>query len=313
MWQVMMFFLVFFPSSAFALIFGEPMPAQQVATGQLQVEQLQWYGGTNSMVTVQDQCSSVVVGTQPLTIITVAHCLRDAKLHPKTRKPTVKLWLGQPVPTLRAALYNRFHDVEQNLANDLAVLVFDGNAPDGITAMPIVNSLPRSVVMLCGYGRGNSEPQRDQPSCASKTVLSAEEDFYQFVPQHYEQLDPLLHLQFRAQFQAKRAMIRSINALLAVNRIENDRYQFQLPMPTRGDSGGPWLVRQDNGQQGVIAVTSFIETFYRKNKQWPFFKEHPAPLSDFPYAAYGVRLDIAEAKALFKRAQLEGADITILE
>ncbi|AFI85857.1 hypothetical protein [Methylophaga nitratireducenticrescens] len=296
-----------------AVIFGEPTPVQQVSTGQLIVDQLKWYGGTNSLVTQQDECSSVVVGTQPLTIITVAHCLRDAKITPQTRIPVVKLFLGKPVPALRAALYNRFNEVKQNLASDLAVLVFDGDAPEGIHALPVLNSINETSVLLCGYGRGDSDPNLEQPSCADKKLLSAEDDFYLFVPEIYEQLDPLLHLQFRAQFLAKRAMIRSTSALLAVSRVENDRYQFQLPMPTLGDSGGPWLVKGHNGEQGVIAVTSFIETFYRKNKQWPFFNEHPAPLSDFPYAAYGVRLDTAEAQALFKRARLEGADITIMD
>lgn len=314
MWQVIVFFLGWLiMQPTHALIFGDPTPVQQVSTGQLVVEQLIWYGGTNSLITQQDECSSVVVGTQPLTIITVAHCLRDAKINPQTRIPVVKLFLGQPVPALRAALYNRFNEIEQNLANDLAVLIFDGDAPEGIKAIPVINSINETSVLLCGYGRGNSEPRLEQPSCADKQVLSAEDDFYLFVPEIYEQLDPLLHLQFRAQFLAKRAMIRSTSALLAVSRVENDRYQFQLPMPTRGDSGGPWLVKGNNGEQGVIAVTSFIETFYRKNKQWPFFNEYPAPLSDFPYAAYGVRLDTAEAQTLFKRARLEGADITTME
>jgi len=225
-----------------AVIFGEPTPVQQVSTGQLIVDQLKWYGGTNSLVTQQDECSSVVVGTQPLTIITVAHCLRDAKITPQTRIPVVKLFLGKPVPALRAALYNRFNEVKQNLASDLAVLVFDGDAPEGIHALPVLNSINETSVLLCGYGRGDSDPNLEQPSCADKKLLSAEDDFYLFVPEIYEQLDPLLHLQFRAQFLAKRAMIRSTSALLAVSRVENDRYQFQLPMPTLGDSGGHgWL------------------------------------------------------------------------
>lgn len=314
MGRVIVFFvgwMIMHPAQA--VIFGEPTPVQQVSTGQLIVAQLKWYGGANSLVTQQDECSSVVVGTQPLTIITVAHCLRDAKINPQTRIPIVKLFLGKPVPALRAALYNRFNEVEQNLASDLAVLVFDGNAPEGINAIPVITSFNESFVFLCGYGRGGSDPKLAQPSCADKRVMSAEDNFFRFVPEIYEQLDPILHLQFRAQFLAKRAMIRSTSTLLAVNRIENDRYQFQQPMPTRGDSVGPWIVSRANGQQGVIAVTSFIETFYRKNKQWPFFKEHPAPLTDFPYAAYGVRLDTAEAQALFKRAKMEGADIETMQ
>ncbi|HCD04981.1 MULTISPECIES: trypsin [unclassified Methylophaga] len=297
---------------AYGVIHGEPTPIDVVSTGQIHIEQLKWYGGTNSQVTEQDECSSVVVGTQPLTVLTVAHCLRDSKLTPNTRIPVVKIFLGKPVPVLRAALYTRFNEIERNLATDLAVLIFDGNAPEGIAAIPIVNSLESPQVLVCGYGRGINDADINVPRCANKTVLSAEDDFYHFVPEIYEQLDPLLHLQFRAQFLAKYAVISSTSALLAMNRVENERYQFTLPMPTRGDSGGPWIVNQQNGQQGVIALTSFVETFYRKNKQWPFFNENRAPLTDFPYAAYGVRLNTVEAKALFTRARLEGADIQMM-
>ncbi len=145
----------------------------------------------------------------------------------------------------------------------MAVLVFDGNAPEWINAFPVITSFNESFVLLCGYGRGGSDPKLAQPSCADKRVMSAEDNFYRFVPEIYEQLDPLLHLQFRAQFLAKRAMIRSTSALLAVNRIENERYQFHQPMPTLGDSGGPWIVSRANGQLGVSAGTAFIYPLYR--------------------------------------------------
>ncbi|ODN65491.1 MULTISPECIES: trypsin [Methylophaga] len=313
MWRLLsILFGCIFMMPVHGVIHGEPMPIEQVSTGQLHVEQLKWYGGTNTQVTEHDECSSVVVGTHPLTVLTVSHCLRDSKINPITRTPVVKIFLGRPVPAIRAALYNRFNDVENNLAADLAVLIFDGDAPEGIEAIPVVNSLSASQALLCGYGRGIDDHQIENPRCAVKPLLSAEEDFYQFVPQFYEQLDPLLHLQFRAQFLAKHAMISSPSALLAVSRVQNERYQFELPMPTRGDSGGPWIVNLQNGQQGVIALTSFVETFYRKNKQWPFFNENRAPLMDFPYAAFGVRLDTVEAQALFTRARLEGADIHML-
>ena len=52
MWQVIVFFvgwIIMHPAQA--IIFGEPTPVQQVSTGQLVVDQLKWYGGTNSLVT----------------------------------------------------------------------------------------------------------------------------------------------------------------------------------------------------------------------------------------------------------------------
>lgn len=265
---LIIFFSFFIVMPAYGVIHGTPMPISTVSTGKLLIEQLHWDGGTNRLVTDQDECSSVVVGLHPLTVLTVAHCLRDTKTTSDTRTSIVKLLLGKhSVPVLRAALYNRFNEVERNLATDLAVLIFDDDAPEEIEAIPVLNSLHSSQALLCGYGRGINDPEMHRPRCAIKTVLSAEDDFYQFVPKIYEQLDPLLHLQFRAQFLAKKTIIRSTSALLAVNRIESSHYQFELPMPTGGDSGGPWIINYHNGQQGVIALTSFVETFYRKNKQ----------------------------------------------
>lgn len=52
-----------------------------------------------------------------------------------------------------------------------------------------------------------------------------------------------------------------------------------------------------------------METFYRKNKQWPFFHASRAPLSDFAYVAYGVRLDTREARARIEEARRLDADI----
>ncbi|AFJ02500.1 Trypsin [Methylophaga frappieri] len=263
------------------------------------------------MVTEYNHCSAVVVGTAPLTVLTASHCLQDAKLHPVTGNPIVSLYLGVPLPAVKEVIYSQMHEVESNLARDIAVLIFDGDAPAGINAIPISNKLAQTV-KICGYGRGYQDRYFDNPSCADKAVLSADDNFYRFVPQYYQQLDPQLHLQFRAQFTAKNAFVDAQSALLAVNRVTAHRYDLTLPMPTRGDSGGPWMVNDSQGGRGIIALTSFVETFYRKNKQWSFFKSTKAPLSDFSYAAYGVRLNTREARELLDQAREAGADIQTL-
>lgn len=310
---LMLFLCVLWILPANAVIHGSTASPVSVSTGKLLVDQLRWYGGVNGMITETNECSSVVVGTQPLTVLTAAHCMRDARKNPVTQVPYVELLMGLPVPRLRAAVYNDFKDVESNLARDIAVLIFDGDAPSGIEALPVTQAHAAPKALLCGYGYGQGEILSDQPSCAVKNLMAANGDFTHFVPATYEPLDPLLYMQFRAQFEAKKALLRSHNALLAVNRLHKEEYQTTLPMPTRGDSGGPWMVNLPGPKRGVVALTSFVETFYRKNKQWPFFKQTQAPLSDFPYVAYGVRLDTAEARALFDEARRLGADITIWE
>ncbi|WP_018413437.1 trypsin-like serine peptidase [Methyloversatilis thermotolerans] len=302
------------PAAAQALIHGEPTPSVAVATVELVVEQWIWHGSTRGIVSGRNECSAVVVGRAPLTVLTAAHCLRDARLDPGNGLPVLRLQGGATVlPPLRHAVYRRFEDVDANLARDVAVLVFDGDAPDELGLMPLADHVDDDRAMLCGYGRGYTDKPLRQPRCAVKPLLAASDDFYRFVPQQYETLDPLLHLQFRAQFEAKHAVVEPAWALLAVNRVEDGQYRVALPMPTRGDSGGPWIVTDRDGRRGVFALTSFVETFYRKNKQWTFFNDSPGPLSDFPYAAYGVRLDTPEARALITRARALGADIRSLD
>lgn len=310
---VLLFLCLIWALPATAVIHGSSATPVSVSTGKILVDQLRWYGGVNGLITETGECSSVVVGTEPLTVLTAAHCMRDARKNPITQAPYVELLLGLPVPKLRTAIYNDFDDVEANLAHDIAVLIFDGNAPDGVEALPVTKAHMAPKALLCGYGYGQGEILTDQPSCAIKNLMAAHGDFGHFVPATYEPLDPLLYMQFRAQFEAKKALLRSQNALLAVNRLHKDEYQTSLPMPTRGDSGGPWMVNLPGPKRGVVALTSFVETFYRKNKQWPFFKQTRAPLTDFPYVAYGVRLDTEEAHALFDEARKLGADITIWE
>lgn len=294
---------------ASAVIHGSAADPVAVSTGKITVDQLRWHASVKGLITETNECSSVVVGTAPLTILTAAHCMRNARLNPVTKTPLVQLFLGVPVPRLRAAVYSDYDSLDENLARDIAVLIFDGNAPSGVEALPVTTANTSPKALLCGYGQGYRSSVVEEPSCAVKRLMTANEEFQQFVPAIYEPLDPLLYMQFRTQFEAKKLLLRSQNALLAVNRLHQNEYRTSLPMPTRGDSGGPWMINLPGPKRGVVALTSFIETFYRKNKQWPFFKQTRAPLSDFPYVAYGVRLDTTEAQSLFREARLLGADI----
>lgn len=292
-----------------AVIHGSAADPVSVSTGKISIDQLRWHASVKGLITETSECSSVVVGTSPLTLLTAAHCLRNARLNPVTKTPLIQLFLGVPVPPIRAAVYSEYDSLDENMARDIAVLIFDGDAPSSVEAVPVTPASASPKALLCGYGQGYKAMVTEVPSCAIKPLMTADEEFQRFVPDTYEPLDPLLYMQFRTQFEAKKLLLRSYNALLAVNRLHQNEYQTSLPMPTRGDSGGPWMINLPGPKRGVVALTSFIETFYRKNKQWPFFKQTRAPLSDFPYVVYGVRLDTDEARAIFKQARLLGADI----
>lgn len=200
--------------------------------------------------------------------------------------------------------------MERNLAEDLAVLVFDVDADESVQSVAIAPVGGTARVTICGYGAGSRETDGSVQRCVDKSVLAGTEDIYHFVPREYEQTDPTLFLQFRAQFAEKAAAVSRLDALLAVNRLDAEgHYSKQEPMPVRGDSGGPWLARDGRGHRVVVAVTSFVETFYRKSTVWPIFKGDESPLADFPYVAYGIRLDTPEARARIEQARAIGAEI----
>lgn len=301
-----------FVTPSFAVIKGSTANPFVVSTFKIMVDQMRWYAPVNGFIVETNECSSVVVGTAPLTVLTAAHCLRNARLNAIDKTPMMQLLLGAKTPPLRKAIYSDYDDLQENLARDIAVLIFAGNAPEGITATPVTTMQVSDIALLCGFGKGYLSSINDAPSCAEKKLFKASDDFEQFVPTLYQRLDPQLYLQFQAQFDAKKLLLRSSNNMLAVNRLSQNEYDRTLPMPTQGDLGGPWIIGLPNSKRAVVALTSFVETFYRKNKQWSFLKKTSAPLSQFPYVAYGVRLDTDEAQSLFKQARMFGADISVL-
>ncbi|BBA34767.1 uncharacterized protein sS8_2822 [Methylocaldum marinum] len=298
----------------FALIHGEPLPIGRESTLSLTIElhhrdeyRRVWKNGNGA-------CSSTVLGTRPLTLITAAHCLRDVRLEGPLKLPAVRLRAAPSAAVsnarLRAAVYPSFDVVQENIAEDIAILIFDADVEDALRPLPITTGHIPDKALICGFGYGYRETENDGPRCADKRVFGLPSSFYQFVPKQYEDLDPILHLQFRAQFESKEASVSSLSALLAVNRLDaQGAYSVDEPMPTRGDSGGPWIATDAQGNVSLLAITSFVETFYRKNKQWPFFHASRAPLSDFAYVAYGVRLDTREARARIEEARRLDADI----
>lgn len=298
----------------FALIHGEPLPIGRESTLPLTIELHHWDEYRRVWKSGNGACSSAVLGTRPLTLITAAHCLRDVRLEGPLKLPAVRLQAAPSATVsnarLRAAVYPNFGVVQENIAEDIAILIFDADVGDALRPLPITTGNTPDKALICGFGYGYRETEIDGPRCAEKRVFDLTSSFYEFVPKRYEDLDPILHLQFRAQFESKESSVSSLSTLLAVNRLDaQGAYSVDEPMPTRGDSGGPWIASDPQGNASLLAITSFVETFYRKNKQWPFFQGSRAPLSDLAYVAYGVRLDTREARARIEEARRLDADI----
>lgn len=302
-----------FSIQAFALIHGEETSSKTVSTVSLQINHHHWLRSVNSWDEYQSQCSGVIVGKAPLTVLTAAHCLREAKIEHDTQLPDLSITnqaeLGIEYAKLVKAFYKTFDEVEKNLALDVAVLVFDAGLTDQVTFMPVHTGKIPKQVLLCGYGTGYQEVESKHPRCSEKNVLSNLKDFYQIMPREYEESDEMLHMKARAQFEYKQDIVKSLDTLVAVNRLdETGHYSTDEPMPTSGDSGGPWIIENSKGAYQLVAVTSLVERFYNKTRFWSFFKKDE-PLADYPYVAYGIKFGHREVLNFLQNAIKQGADI----
>jgi len=315
--RLMFFGVLAFVQTSQALLKGELVSEQQSSTLQIVTTKTVWSHLYGKSVEQEHFCSATVLGKKPLTLITASHCLRDADTELDRKTPIVHIRSSE-YPQLNAlkinkAIYTDYTMLESHLDMDVAILVYEGKIPMEmeITPVPIVlNAQPRYGV-LCGFG-GALYPNAGA-SCAIKQLIGNPQNFYEILPQEYERMDKDFFTLFKTQFESKSTMVSSIDALLAVNRLDfQGRYSSNVPMPTIGDSGGPWLVRNRQNKYGVIGITSFIESFYRRNIEWPFFSDKSIPIEEFPYVAYGIRLDANRPSALIREALTKGADITFV-
>lgn len=318
---------------AAAVMQGELLEDAPVA--QLVFEHRDWHEYRQQWRVSHSECSAVIVGVKPLTLLTAAHCLRDVAKDAESGLPHVKIAQAIQPGLLAAKLQHvispEFDKVRGNLIDDLAVLVFDLHYSDEHVVAPVLLDAPSGDITICGYGYGAADAQaqpQSQPQpqpqlqpqlqpqalrCGAQHLHGGAEDFKHFVPLDYKSEDPLFYARYRTQFESKGSAVSSLDALWAINRLNaQGQYDVHLPMPTLGDSGGPWLQGLSNGRYAVIGVTSFVESFYNSSPQWAFFRQSPAPLQDFVYAAYGIRLDSMRARKLFNAARIKGADIRVL-
>ncbi len=297
-----------------AIIHGLTFPGTAISTVKLSIQHAHFLQSVEKWEYYSSMCSAVIVGLKPLTLLTAAHCLKEVRLDSPQGLPMLSIaqpeLLGIEEVSLRQAFYRPFETVSEDLTQDLAVLVFDAKVNSLIQPLPIrVDDEIPSMLMICGYGRGYGEADTRHPRCGERKPVRDLSDFYQVLPKTYRDMDEMLHLQAQTQFAYTQELVHAEKALLAVNRLnEADQYDHTVPMPTVGDSGGPWLVINAKGQYELLAITSLVERFYNPSANWPFFQKQ-VPLSEYPYVAYGLRLSHPEVMGFLQYAQHSGADI----
>lgn len=297
-----------------AVIHGMTFPGVAISTVKLSIQHAHYLQSVEKWEYYDSICSAAIVGLKPLTLITAAHCLKEVRQTGPKGLPLLSIaqpeLLGIEDVNLTQAFYRPFETVSEDLTQDVAVLVFDAKVESAIQPLRIRldDALPE-VLMICGYGRGYGEADTRHPRCGERKPVQDLSDFYQVLPKTYRHMDEMLHLQAQTQFAYTQELVHAEKALLAVNRLNDmDEYDHTVPMPTVGDSGGPWLVINARGQYELMAITSLVERFYNPSAHWPFFQKQ-VPLSEYPYVAYGLRLSHPEVLGFLQYAQHSGADI----
>lgn len=301
-----------YPSQA--IIHGLTFPGMTISTVKLSIQHAHFLQSVEKWEYYDSICSAAIVGLKPLTLITAAHCMKEVRLTGPKDLPVVGIaqpeLLGLEDVRLTQAFYRPFDRVAEDLTQDVAVLVFDAKVQSLIQPLRIrIDDHVPDVIMICGYGRGYGEADTRHPRCGERKPVHDLSDFYQILPKPYRDMDEMLHLQAQTQFAYTQELVHAEKALLAVNRLNDlDQYDHTIPMPTVGDSGGPWLVLNAQGQYELLAITSLVERFYNPSANWPFFQKQ-VPLSEYPYVAYGLKLSHPEVLGFLQYAQHSGADI----
>jgi len=302
-------------TSAQALMNGDEFPSNQVSTVRINIQHEHFLRSINQWEYYDSKCSAVVVGTKPLTLITAAHCLKEVKLFGSQQLPDISILnpdeIGVKSVKIKQAFYRPYHEVAENISLDIAVLVFDAQLEQPLKPVTISLKMPnqQNQLMVCGFGKGHLEKETVNPRCAKRNYLNKLIDFNQALPLSYKSKDEMLYIKSETQFSYTKEISIDENSLIAINRLNlQDQYDNQLGMVTEGDSGGPWLFEDVNKNYILIAISSLVERFYNKNIYWEFF-DKDTPLSDFPYIAYGLRLDHEMVNAFLMYCKNSGADI----
>lgn len=308
--------LFLFCHNAQALINGEVTPENNVSTLRIHIEHAHYLHSVAKWDYYDSNCSAVVVGTHPLTLLTAAHCLREVRLLQTNKLPAIAIMhpaqFGIQQPKLTQAYFQPYEAVAEDVTKDIAVLVFDAVVDNTVTPVPIQFKHPNQAqtVQICGYGLGYYNKPTDVLRCAKRTYLDRFETFSSVLPAEYKTLDEMLYLKSQAQFDYTKEIAKEAQSLIAINRLNAlGRYDEDVAMITEGDSGGPWLIKGKDNKHRLLAISTLVERFYNKNIFWTFFKKD-TPLADYSYVAYGLKLASPSVYQFLKQCKEKGADIS---
>lgn len=300
---------------AYALLEGKEYAMHEVSTLRINIQHEHFLRSINKWEYYDSKCSAVIVGTQPLTLLTAAHCLKEVKLIAEKGLPEISIVNPEESGVVNAkltqAFYRPYQEVAEDITLDIAVLVFEAKLDKKIKAIPISSTLPKAdeTLLICGFGKSYLEREISKPRCGKRNFLSDLSTFQQIVPSDYQVRDEMLYIKSETQFSYTKEIAHTNNSLIAINRINSQGlYDDKLAMITEGDSGGAWIEIIENNHHRLVAISSLVERFYNKSPYWSFFKKD-TPLSDYPYIAYGLRLDNQIVKSFLNYCKNSGADI----
>lgn len=295
-------------TAAHAVIGGEATPVTNSATLEIKVSHRLWSGRDGKYIISPGTCSAVIVGLRPVTLLTASHCFRDPELDEATKLPKLEVRDAASL-VLKQAFYRPIREVNAKGTADIAVLVFEGARDPAWRAIPVAKEAAANKLWICGFGYSKKEGPTGLAKCAAREASADLLDFAQFLPASHREQDERLYALFEGQFRSKADRFSSMQEIVGINRLRDGAYDETLPMVREGDSGGPWFAAEPNGELKVLALTSFVETFYKRNKSWPVFANPDVPSDDLPYAAYGVRLDSPDVIQFLDQARQNGAEI----
>ena len=175
-----------------AVIRGAELPIEQVSTLRVKIPIARRARGGGLNI-YDGYCSSVVVGTKPLTLLLAAHCFMGAYVTGKPGDPEIEVDLSQigshqKLKIKDVAMSDQFWKsdlpgVGNDTSYDLAFMVFEDNL-DHPKIKPIkisLNSSTTKSALICGYGYAGDEAKPSLPRCAEKSskTLRRQSSFYQ--------------------------------------------------------------------------------------------------------------------------------------
>ena len=324
----------FIPNLSSAVIRGKETNVGDVSTLKLRTSVAFRDRRTGKILLYDSICSSVVVGTSPLTLLTAAHCVDEAYINPETSLPDTRIDLPEELAAnnlhLRKAIW--LGQRKKNISRDLAILIFEGGEHLPLSPIPIapskaLNSERSSVVKICGFGRAYDEENSASPYCADRDRVKTDDlfNFDAFFPEKYKESEHLIYIMSTGRYNKKNKGSGAVRLgvqvtkenIIAINRLNKQGdYSIDIPISKVGDSGGPWFIQGERQPLQVAAIQSIVEKFDSRGQwNWDWMKSTPKDqstrsfLDDRPYASYGVRLDTPEALELFVHARNEGADL----